>query len=183
MAKLALFNLPQLPAAVVVRRQQVSQTALFKLLLCFLLSVGRRSADARFFPRPSWRDATAAILSDGITRVKNDRHLTDNGLPGDMLLAEHERRLDEQKHVPRGPITYHNGSILSKTPLNVYLIFYGEWTSDAESVITTFVQSLSDDRVPAPSVSLWWGTALKYHDGKGHVSAEVRGWCDSIGWY
>lgn len=71
---------------------------------------------------------------------------------------------------------YHMGPVLSASPTNLYLIWYGRWDPAAQSVIRDFLASLSSSSsgaAPFPSVSDWWArTPRLYTDQTG---ANVTG--------
>lgn len=67
---------------------------------------------------------------------------------------------------------YHMGPVLSASPTNLYLIWYGRWEPAAQSVLRDFLASLSSS-APFPSVSDWWArTPRLYTDQTG---ANVTG--------
>ncbi|XP_071725676.1 protein EXORDIUM-like 2 [Rutidosis leptorrhynchoides] len=67
-------------------------------------------------------------------------------------------------------LTYHKGELL-KGPLTVNLVWYGKFTPIQRSIIVDFLQSLNTIKsttkiaTPLPSVSSWWKTTEKYHNG------------------
>uniref|UniRef100_A0A0A9DDB5 Phi-1 n=1 Tax=Arundo donax TaxID=35708 RepID=A0A0A9DDB5_ARUDO len=67
---------------------------------------------------------------------------------------------------------YHMGPVLSASPTNLYLIWYGRWEPAAQAVLRDFLASLSAP-APFPSVSDWWSrTPRLYTDQTG---ANVTG--------
>ena len=60
-------------------------------------------------------------------------------------------------------------------PINVYLVFYGDWGErTGMSVFKNFVSSLSDTSVDAPSVASWWRITAKNNDSSNQrISAQV----------
>uniref|UniRef100_A0A0D6QV19 Uncharacterized protein n=1 Tax=Araucaria cunninghamii TaxID=56994 RepID=A0A0D6QV19_ARACU len=64
-------------------------------------------------------------------------------------------------------LTYHNGPLLTtSSPLDVHLIWYGNFSAVQRSVVADFVQSLGADvaanGAQQPSVSAWWTTTRGY---------------------
>ncbi|GLJ15015.1 hypothetical protein SUGI_0245170 [Cryptomeria japonica] len=60
--------------------------------------------------------------------------------------------LVEEEHLV---LQYHNGPLLTRTILNLHLIWYGNFTSTQHTIVADFVQSLvmGDDKQGSPSVS------------------------------
>uniref|UniRef100_J3ML22 Neprosin domain-containing protein n=1 Tax=Oryza brachyantha TaxID=4533 RepID=J3ML22_ORYBR len=69
---------------------------------------------------------------------------------------------------------YHMGPVVSGSPTNLYLIWYGRWEPAAQAVLRDFLASLSPAAgAPFPAVSDWWGrTPRMYTDQTG---ANVTG--------
>ncbi|KAL6196981.1 hypothetical protein ACLB2K_032594 [Fragaria x ananassa] len=63
-------------------------------------------------------------------------------------------------------LQYHMGPVLSSSPINLYIIWYGNWNPTHQSTIRDFIYSLSS---PAtyPAVSDWWKTVRLYTDQTG----------------
>jgi hypothetical protein len=67
-------------------------------------------------------------------------------------------------------LKYHNGDLL-KGPLTVNLVWYGKFTPIQRSILVDFLQSfntvkhLGKPATPPPSVSSWWKTTERYHNG------------------
>ena len=61
-------------------------------------------------------------------------------------------------------------------PLNVYLVFYGQWDPQTGmQIVRNFIKSMSNTSISAPSVASWWAITTSYHDGNGNfVSPQVR---------
>ncbi|KAH6561715.1 hypothetical protein BASA62_009623 [Batrachochytrium salamandrivorans] len=64
-----------------------------------------------------------------------------------------------------GDITYNMGAPLLTGPLNVYFIFYGDWTSAQKSIVTDFTSGLGR--------SDWWTTSKKYYYQASSSSSKV----------
>lgn len=68
-------------------------------------------------------------------------------------------------------LTYHNGSVLtgSGTPpaVNVYLIWYGNFSDAQRAVILDFFTSTQFDNCTSPSVADWWKMTCGYKDSAG----------------
>ncbi|KAH6561745.1 hypothetical protein BASA50_000489 [Batrachochytrium salamandrivorans] len=64
-----------------------------------------------------------------------------------------------------GDITYNMGAPLLTGPLNVYFIFYGDWTSAQKSIVTDFTSGLGR--------SDWWTTSKKYYYQADSSSSKV----------
>lgn len=59
-------------------------------------------------------------------------------------------------------LKYHMGPVLA-SPINLYIIWYGQWDPNHQSTITDFIFSISS-RAPFPSVADWWRTVGLYTD-------------------
>jgi hypothetical protein len=72
-------------------------------------------------------------------------------------------------------LRYHMGPVLSSTPINIYLIWYGRWANSQKLLIKDFLNSISPTTVAAkPSVSEWWRTVSLYTDQTGaNVSRSI----------
>ncbi|GMY05281.1 protein EXORDIUM-like 5 [Fagus crenata] len=72
-------------------------------------------------------------------------------------------------------LRYHMGPVLSSSPINIYLIWYGNWPNSHKQIIKQFLLSISSTtKTPAPSVSDWWHTLTLYTDQTGaNVSKTV----------
>ncbi|XP_041012552.1 protein EXORDIUM-like 5 [Juglans microcarpa x Juglans regia] len=72
-------------------------------------------------------------------------------------------------------LRYHMGPVLSSSPINIYLIWYGLWSPSHKLLIKDFLLSLSPStKAPSPSVSDWWRTLSLYTDQTGaNVSRTV----------
>ncbi|XP_071704485.1 protein EXORDIUM-like 7 [Rutidosis leptorrhynchoides] len=70
-------------------------------------------------------------------------------------------------------LQYHMGPILT-SPINLYIIWYGNWNTNHQSTIQDFLYSLSSSNAPSPSVSEWWQTVRLYTDQTGsNVSQSI----------
>lgn len=70
-------------------------------------------------------------------------------------------------------LKYHMGPVLS-SPINIYLIWYGNWARPHKQLIKDFLLSISDTTAPHPSVSDWWSTVSLYTDQTGaNISRTV----------
>lgn len=74
-------------------------------------------------------------------------------------------------------LRYHMGPVLS-SPINIYLIWYGNWPSSHKLLINDFLLSISSSKSPkspkSPSVAEWWSTVSLYTDQTGaNVSRSV----------
>ncbi|KFK40108.1 hypothetical protein AALP_AA3G331400 [Arabis alpina] len=71
-------------------------------------------------------------------------------------------------------LRYHMGPVLSSSPINIYIIWYGQWSHPHKTLIRDFLNSISDTKSPSPSVSEWWQTTTLYTDQTGsNVSKSV----------
>jgi hypothetical protein len=68
---------------------------------------------------------------------------------------------------------YHMGPVLSASPTNLYLIWYGRWEPAAQAVLRDFLASLSAPGAPFPSVSDWWARAPQLYTDQ--TGANVTG--------
>ncbi|CAI6000177.1 unnamed protein product [Closterium sp. NIES-64] len=76
-----------------------------------------------------------------------------------------------------GKVTYHGGPVMTKSPIRLYLIFYGDWDATTVQLFHKFVDSISGKyKTPADryNVTRWWGltAAGTQADGK-RVSSTV----------
>lgn len=62
-------------------------------------------------------------------------------------------------------LKYHMGPVLA-SPINLYIIWYGQWDPTHQSTITDFISSISSP-APPPSVADWWRTVRLYSDQTG----------------
>jgi hypothetical protein len=70
-------------------------------------------------------------------------------------------------------LEYHMGPVLAAA-ITVHPIWYGAWPADQKRTIRAFLRSLSDQKVPSPSVADWWRTVQLYTDQTtANVSATV----------
>ncbi|KAL3631628.1 Protein EXORDIUM-like 5 [Castilleja foliolosa] len=73
-------------------------------------------------------------------------------------------------------LRYHMGPVLS-SPINIYLIWYGNWPSSHQLLIKDFLLSISTSNhraAPSPSVSDWWRTVSFYTDQTGaNISRSI----------
>jgi hypothetical protein len=73
---------------------------------------------------------------------------------------------------PNG-IVFHGGSTLN-TGVNLYIIWYGTWSSSQKSTITTFLNSLDPSNPNVPnSVRNWWAVNGAYFDNNGKQLATT----------
>lgn len=64
---------------------------------------------------------------------------------------------------PRG-ISFHGGKVLS-AGINVYIVWYGSWTSTPKNIILSFIKSLGPQKVDKPnSVRRWWNINGLYYN-------------------
>ncbi|KAM1683990.1 hypothetical protein TB2_034691 [Malus domestica] len=71
-------------------------------------------------------------------------------------------------------LRYHMGPVLSSSPINIYLIWYGKWAPPQKLLITDFIHSISAAPSASPSVAEWWRTVSLYTDQTGaNVSRSV----------
>ncbi|GAV88746.1 Phi_1 domain-containing protein [Cephalotus follicularis] len=72
-------------------------------------------------------------------------------------------------------LRYHMGPVLSSTPINIYLIWYGQWSQPQKHIIKDFINSISPSaKAASPSVSEWWQTVSLYTDQTGaNVSRSI----------
>lgn len=62
-------------------------------------------------------------------------------------------------------LKYHMGPVLA-SPINLYIIWYGQWDPKHQSTIRDFIDSFSSP-APYPSVADWWRTVGLYTDQTG----------------
>ncbi|KAI3455825.1 hypothetical protein Pfo_012488 [Paulownia fortunei] len=62
-------------------------------------------------------------------------------------------------------LKYHMGPVLA-SPVNLYIIWYGQWNPTHQSTIRDFINSFSSP-APYPSVADWWRTVRLYTDQTG----------------
>ena len=86
-------------------------------------------------------------------------------------------RLSSASSTQPKKISYFGGN-LYVTP-NIYLIYYGNWSSYARNVTESFIHSINSQASPS-SVASWWGITRQYYQAVGpfgfwrrHVSARV----------
>ncbi|XP_044478419.1 protein EXORDIUM-like 2 [Mangifera indica] len=65
-------------------------------------------------------------------------------------------------------LQYHNGPLLNGN-VSVNLVWYGNFSPAQRSIIVDFLNSLSSDKAPKPSVSSWWQTTEAYKGGRRSV--------------
>lgn len=71
-------------------------------------------------------------------------------------------------------LRYHMGPVLS-SPINIYVVWYGNWATSQQAIIRDFLGSISASDVPSPSVAEWWRTVTLYADQTGaNISRSVR---------
>ncbi|KVI03070.1 protein EXORDIUM-like 7 [Cynara cardunculus var. scolymus] len=63
-------------------------------------------------------------------------------------------------------LQYHMGPILT-SPIDLYIIWYGNWNPNHQSTIRDFIYSLSSSSSVSPSVFDWWQTIRLYTDQTG----------------
>ncbi|KAE8707955.1 Protein EXORDIUM-like 7 [Hibiscus syriacus] len=64
-------------------------------------------------------------------------------------------------------LQYHMGPVLASA-VNLYIIWYGQWSPTHQGTIRDFIDSLSSSSsVPYPSVADWWQTVRLYTDQTG----------------
>lgn len=72
-------------------------------------------------------------------------------------------------------LKYHMGPVLSSSPINLYIIWYGHWPSHQQLLIKDFLHSISPDNYnhsrslssSGKTVSDWWKTVSLYTDQTG----------------
>ncbi|KNA13166.1 hypothetical protein SOVF_119260 [Spinacia oleracea] len=78
-------------------------------------------------------------------------------------------------------LKYHMGPVLSNSPINVYIIWYGKWAKRQQSPIRDFLHSISPSSASSAAasantqtVSDWWKTVSLYTDQTGaNVSSNL----------
>ncbi|XP_057528221.1 protein EXORDIUM-like 3 [Amaranthus tricolor] len=71
-------------------------------------------------------------------------------------------------------LKYHMGPVMTSS-ITVHIIWYGKWLPSQKRIIREFINSISDESVPAPSVAGWWKTVQLYTDQTGaNISRVVR---------
>ncbi|EPS71473.1 hypothetical protein M569_03279, partial [Genlisea aurea] len=70
-------------------------------------------------------------------------------------------------------LRYHMGPVLS-SPINIYIIWYGNWAPTHQLLIKDFILSISAKNPHSPSVAQWWSTVSLYTDQTGaNISRSV----------
>lgn len=70
-------------------------------------------------------------------------------------------------------LEYHMGPVLAY-PINLYIIWYGNWNPSHRATIKDFIYSLSS-AAPSPSVSDWWRTVSLYTDQtNSNITANIK---------
>ncbi|GMH13478.1 hypothetical protein Nepgr_015319 [Nepenthes gracilis] len=67
-------------------------------------------------------------------------------------------------------LRYHMGPVLSSSPINAYIIWYGRWAPQQQHIIKDFLLSISPSSgaaVANPTVAGWWKTVSLYTDQTG----------------
>ncbi|KAK9677653.1 hypothetical protein RND81_11G158600 [Saponaria officinalis] len=67
-------------------------------------------------------------------------------------------------------LKYHMGPVLSSSPINVYIIWYGRWAPKQQGIIKDFIHSISPESAHVGennTVSEWWKTVSLYTDQTG----------------
>ncbi|KAJ3705413.1 hypothetical protein LUZ61_009118 [Rhynchospora tenuis] len=82
-------------------------------------------------------------------------------LPLPSISRYHTDELVDLSHLVQ--MSYHKGPLLT-SPINLYLIWYGQWNPSAQSIIRDFLFSFSSPFLPSPSVQDWWRTITYYTD-------------------
>ena len=84
--------------------------------------------------------------------------------------------IHSRRRVQAESIEYHGGPIMAPNPINLYIVYYGQWgPGTGMEIVRNFIQSMSDTSVSAPNVASWWAITTAYHDGNGnYVSSQVR---------
>ncbi|GAB4838668.1 Protein EXORDIUM-like 5 [Ancistrocladus abbreviatus] len=81
-------------------------------------------------------------------------------------------------------LKYHMGPVLSSSPINAYIIWYGRWAPQQQHIIKDFLLSISPSSTassavrgvasPVPTVAEWWKTVSLYTDQTGaNISRNV----------
>ncbi|CAI5469326.1 unnamed protein product, partial [Closterium sp. Yama58-4] len=93
------------------------------------------------------------------------------------LASAQEMKFGNGQFGKGGKVTYHGGPVMTKSPIKVYLIFYGDWDATTVQLFHKFVDSISGKyKTPADryNVTRWWDltAAGTQADGK-RVSSTV----------
>lgn len=71
-------------------------------------------------------------------------------------------------------LQYHMGPVLTSN-ITIHVIWYGTWQSAQKRIIREFINSISHDSSPKPSVAGWWKTVQLYTDQTGaNISRSVQ---------
>ncbi|KAL7082922.1 hypothetical protein ACP275_14G131300 [Erythranthe tilingii] len=123
--------------------------------------------------------ASLFLLSHSQTHINAE---SDNTLNAHLIGggADNETSLSASKRFEGSSnlvnLRYHMGPVLS-SPINIYLIWYGNWSPSHQLLIKDFLLSISTFNhraAPSPSVSEWWRTASLYADQTGaNISRNI----------
>ncbi|KAL3813955.1 hypothetical protein ACJIZ3_015223 [Penstemon smallii] len=102
----------------------------------------------------------------------NDNYIFNPHLPPKSLSAS--KKFEGSSDLVN--LRYHMGPVLS-SPINIYLIWYGNWAPAQQLLIKDFILSISTFNhraAPSPSVSEWWRTVSLYTDQTGgNISQSI----------
>ncbi|XP_030515556.1 protein EXORDIUM-like 5 [Rhodamnia argentea] len=143
------------------------------LLLVLLL----RPSNASLVPRPQ-QDQTLSLKTTPHPQIQYHNPK----LPPRSLSLASSKKFEGSSDLVQ--LRYHMGPVLSNSPINLYLIWYGRWASPQKLLIKDFLLSISAAsgrrsssaaaQPPSPSVAEWWRTASLYTDQTGaNVSRAV----------
>ncbi|CAL1402406.1 unnamed protein product [Linum trigynum] len=72
-------------------------------------------------------------------------------------------------------VQYHMGPVLASPVVNLYIIWYGQWSRTQQATVRDFVHSISVPSLPHPSVSDWWQTVRLYADQTGsNITGKIN---------
>ncbi|KAG7641071.1 Protein EXORDIUM-like [Arabidopsis suecica] len=115
---------------------------------------------------------TSTVNSLNIPSAVTEITLVNPKLPPRSLSLTSSKKFEGSSNLVH--LRYHMGPVLSSSPINIYVIWYGQWSRPHKSLIRDFLNSISDAKAPSPSVSEWWRTASLYTDQTGsNVSRSV----------
>ena len=72
-------------------------------------------------------------------------------------------------------LTYHQGPIMSEG-INLYVIYYGNWSTSTKNVVEGFLNSLGDESnaTLTPNLKQWWSILAGYNDSFGnYINSNV----------
>ena len=105
-----------------------------------------------------------SLISSGIAvRVPRNSQATSVTLPSGQTVFTGDRVSDQTNAI--FPIKYRQGGKVLTEPVNMYLIYYGNWTLTDTAIVDNFVENLG--------ASEWYVTNTKYYEQSSRNSEKV----------